>query len=152
MILLIWGVYGIWEDLGTWKILLRCVPMICFQFWEFSKMTQNREVSTFFSAAGFCPKQFKRCYLPAKAPPREWFRLLPKPGCKEIGFRRFPWILKFYTITEAHKQYSLLDTIFNYIFDFGHPGKHLYLSPKNPLHVGRRSRPACSRFSFCVCL
>ena len=32
---------------------------------------------------------------------------------------------KFYTVNEAHKQYSLLDTIFNYIFYFGPPGKHL---------------------------
>ena len=36
----------------------------------------------------------------------------------------------FWTINEAHKQYSLLDTIFNYIFYLGPPGKHLYLSPK----------------------
>ena len=28
------------------------------------------------------------------------------------------------------------------------PGKHLYLSFQNPLHVGRRSRPTCSRFSW----
>ena len=40
-------------------------------------------------------------------------------------------------MNEAHKQYSLLDTIFNYIFYFGPPGKHLYLSPQNPLLVGR---------------
>ena len=25
-------VYGIWEDWGAWKILLRGVPMICLQF------------------------------------------------------------------------------------------------------------------------
>ena len=42
-----------------------------------------------------------------------------------------------YTINEAHKQYSLLDAIFNYIFYFGPPGNHLYLSLQNPLHVGR---------------
>ena len=30
---------------------------------------KNREASTFFSAAGFCPKQYKIFYLPAKAPP-----------------------------------------------------------------------------------
>ena len=51
------------------------------------------------------------------------------------------------TINEAHKQYSLLDTIFNYIFYLGPPGKHLYLSTQNQLHVGRRSRPTCTRFS-----
>ena len=30
----------------------------------------------------------------------------------------------------VHQQYSLLDTMFNYIFDFGPPGKYLDLSPK----------------------
>ena len=45
------------------------MPMICVQIWKFPKMTPNREVSTFFSAAGFCPKQCKRLYLPANAPP-----------------------------------------------------------------------------------
>ena len=38
-------------------------------------------------------------------------------------------------INEAHKQYSLLDTISNYICYFGPPGTHLYLSPQNQLHV-----------------
>ena len=37
-------------------------------------------------------------------------------------------------MNEAHKQYSLLDTIFDYIFYFGPPGKYLYLSFQNPLH------------------
>ena len=49
----VFAVYGIWEDLTAWKTLLRDMPMICLQFWEFSKMTQNREVSTFFPATGF---------------------------------------------------------------------------------------------------
>ena len=39
-------------------------------------------------------------------------------------FGRFPLTFRFYTINEAHKQYSVLDIIFNYIFDFGPPGKH----------------------------
>ena len=30
---------------------------------------------------------------------------------------------------EAQEQYSLIGTIFNYIFDFGPPGKYLDLSP-----------------------
>ena len=29
------AVYGIWEDLAAWKILLQGVPMIGLQFWEF---------------------------------------------------------------------------------------------------------------------
>ena len=49
--------------------------------------------------------------------------------------------IQIYIEIEAQEQYSLIDTIFNYIFDFGPPGKYLYLSPKNPLSVGRRSRP-----------
>ena len=47
------------------------------------------------------------------------------------------------TINEAHKQHSLLSTIFYYIFNFGRPGQHLYLSTQNLLHVGRLR---CSRF------
>ena len=38
---------------------------------------------------------------------------------------RFPAKFRFYYINEAHKQYSLLDTIFSYIFYLGPPGKHL---------------------------
>ena len=69
-------------------------------------------------------------------------RLSPKQN-----FGKCPWIFIFYTINEAHKQYSLLDTIFNYILYLQPLGKYLYfLSPQNPLHVGRRSRPTCSRF------
>ena len=41
---LIFAVYGFWEGLAACKILLRGVPMICLQFWKFSKMTQHREV------------------------------------------------------------------------------------------------------------
>ena len=41
-------------------------------------------------------------------------------------------------MNEAHKQYSLLDTKFNYIFYIGPPGTYLYLSPQNSLHVGGR--------------
>ena len=56
LIFLIFAVYGIWDDLGAWKILLRYVPMICIQFWEFSKMIQNREVSTFFCSSWILPQ------------------------------------------------------------------------------------------------
>ena len=34
----------------------------------------------------------------------------------------------------------------------GPPGEYLYLSPKNTLRVGRRSRPTCSRFSLSLCI
>ena len=39
-------------------------------------------------------------------------------------FGNLPWKFSFYGINGARKQYSLLDTIFNYIIDFGPPGKH----------------------------
>ena len=47
-------------------------------------------------------------------------------GCRQIS-------LQIYILypNEAHKQYSLLDTIFDYIFYFGPPGTHFYLSPQN---------------------
>ena len=54
-----------------------------------------------------------------------------------MGFRQISLKTYIYTINEAHKQYSLLDTIFNYIFYLGPPGTYLYLSPQNSLHVGR---------------
>ena len=38
-------------------------------------------------------------------------------------------------MNEAHEEYSLLDTIFNYIFDFGPSEKHQYLSPHAGRHV-----------------
>ena len=42
-------------------------------------------------------------------------RLLPKQGCKDIYFWLIFLKMLISTINEAHKQYSLLDTIFNYI-------------------------------------
>ena len=75
-------------------------------------------------------------------------RVAPKGRMFLIGFRSFSDKFEFYTRNHSHKQSSLLDTIFNYIFYFGAPGKYLYLSPQNPLSVGRRSRPRDSRFSL----
>ena len=62
---------------------------------------------------------------------------------RESVFGTFPWKCWFYIINEAHKQYSLLDTIFNYIFYVGPPGKHLYLGTQNQLRL-----PNCSRFTY----
>ena len=45
---------------------------------------------------------------------------------------------------------SLLDTIFNYMFDFGPPGKYIHLSPQNQLSVGQGSWPRDSQFSRLV--
>ena len=56
---------------------------------------------------------------------------------RKLVFGIFPSIFRFDTINEAHKQYSLLDTIFDYIFDLGPAGKYLYESQANLLHVGR---------------
>ena len=65
-----------------------------------------------------------------------------------IGFRIFSERINFYVRNQSCKQSSLLNAIFNYIFDFGPPGTYLYLSPQSSLSVGRRSRPRDSRFSW----
>ena len=53
-------------------------------------MIQNREVSTCFLVAGFCPKQYKRFHLPAKAPPSSVSAQFPE----HLGFNEIePWIL-----------------------------------------------------------
>ena len=49
----------------------------------------------------------------------------------KLVFGRCPLSFELYTINEAHKQYSLLDIIFNYICYFEPPGTLLYLSPQN---------------------
>ena len=66
-------------------------------------------------------------------------RAVPKGRMFLIGVRSFSDKFEFYTRNHSHKQSSLLDTIFNYIFYFGAPGKYLHLSPK--------TRPTDSRFS-----
>ena len=52
-------------------------------------------------------------------------RLLPKPECSEMRFQQISWKFESYTRNEAHKQYSLVDTILNSIFYVGPPGTHL---------------------------
>ena len=49
-------------------------------------------------------------------------------------------------MTETHKQFSLVDEMFEYIFSFGPLGYHLYKIQENLLHVGRLQRPTCSGF------
>ena len=44
-------------------------------------------------------------------------------------------------------QHNPLDDIIYLFFDFRARGTYLYSSPRNPLHVGRRNLPRCSRFS-----
>ena len=46
----------------------------------------------------------------------------------------------FYYISGPHKQYIQVDTIPNYRFHFGLPGKCLYLSPQNTPFWRRRRR------------
>ena len=99
---------------------------------------------TVIDAIGFQQVEFTSSFASAKFTPP---RLSPKQDVGKWVFGRFPSKFKLYTINEAHKQYSLLDTIFHYMFYLGPPGKYLYLSPQNPLHVGRGSRPTCSGFS-----
>ena len=49
-------------------------------------------------------------------------------------------------MNEAHKQYSLLDTVFNYVVYLGPPITHPEKSQENLLHVGRLRWPTCSGF------
>jgi hypothetical protein len=63
----------------------------------------------------------------------------PKDFClsqdvRKLLWGRCPWYLIVYNINEAHKQCSLIDAIFNYMFSFGHPGKHLWRRQQNRLH------------------
>ena len=89
-----------------------------------------------------------RSRLRVDRPNIEFSDLSLSQDVRKSVFGRFPWKCWFYTTNETHKQYSLLDTIFSYIFHFGPPGKHLYLSHPNLLHVGRQSRPTCRRFPW----
>ena len=45
MIFLNFAVYGIWDDLAAWEIVLGNVPMICLQFLDFFKYTESRSVN-----------------------------------------------------------------------------------------------------------
>ena len=68
-----------------------------------------------------------------KASRRSVFGKRENPGylLVNLDFLRFWPIsleIEFFTRNEAQEQHSLLDTIFDYIFYFGPPGKYLYLS------------------------
>ena len=55
---------------------------------------------------------------------KEYWVLVSEPGfC--LGFGPFPWKSNSFTRNAAQEQHSLLDTIFDYIFYFGPPGKYL---------------------------
>ena len=58
-------------------------------------------------------------------------RPVPKTGWRRGSILGFSLKKKCCYINGHHKQYILVDTIFNYIFHFGLPGKCLYLSPQN---------------------
>ena len=75
-ILLIFAVYGIWEDLDAWKTVLRDMPMICLHFFGIFKNDPKSRSVNIFSAADFCSKQYKKNYLPAKASPRHPFNVM----------------------------------------------------------------------------
>ena len=68
-----------------------------------------------------------------------YYRLVAKPGCWEICLRHISLQMKFYITKETHKQYSLLDTVFDYILYFGPPRKHPYSRSPHPSHVGQRN-------------
>ena len=53
----------------------------------------------------------------------------------KLLFGTCPWIFRLYSIHAVHKQYSLLDTTFNYIVSLKPPGTYFWLSHPNSLHV-----------------
>ena len=67
--------------------------------------------------------------------------------CWTGPFSGFPLKSTFYSINGHPKQYILVDTIFNYRFHFGLPGKYLYLSRQNTPLCLRRSRRQKDVFS-----
>ena len=67
-----------------------------------------------------------------------------------VHFRAFLEKPRFCYRNGHHKQYILVDTIFNYRFHFGLPGKCLYLSPQNTPFWRRRSRRQKGVFSGLV--
>ena len=64
-----------------------------------------------------------------------------------VHFRVFLEKPRFCYRNGHHKQYILVDTIFNYRFHFGLPGKCLYLSPQNRPFWRRWSRRQKGVFS-----
>ena len=96
-------------------------------FLDFSRMYNSENQSFFFQ--GGCREAFAESSGRHLTTPR----VVPKGRMFLIGFRSFSDKFEFYTRNHSHKQSSLLDTIFNYIFHFGAPGKYLYLSPQNRL-------------------
>ena len=64
---MIFAVYGIWEDLGAWKILLRDVPMICLHFFYFfGKLPKIEKCQHFFQRLNFAKKKYKKMICQAK--------------------------------------------------------------------------------------
>ena len=72
------AVYCIWQNFVPRTILLRSVAVICLQFWKCWENIRNDMCAHFCSAAKFGPKQYKKIFWPAKAPPR----LKPGANCR----------------------------------------------------------------------
>ena len=63
----------------------------------------------------------------------------------------FPSTFQFHIINETQKQYSLLDTKFNYIMYFEPPWKRLYLSPQTHyMWAGEAGRHVVCFLCFCI--
>ena len=84
-VFLFFAVHGILEDLGAWKILLRCV-CVCADdlptilgIWKWPQIEKCKQSSL---AAGCSPKQYERLCLPAKA--------LPRRGSYTGSFQLYP--------------------------------------------------------------
>ena len=58
-----WPVYGIWEDLGAWKIVLRDMPMIC--------LPKIEKCQHFFQQLDFAPNSIKDLICQPKLRPAD---------------------------------------------------------------------------------
>ena len=78
------------------------------------------------------------CRPPPQTPtPANYEGLRPSNSPQEIGKTIGAGL--YYSMNEAHNQYNLLDTIFDYVFYFGPPGKYLQKSQESGLSSEKQS-------------
>ena len=75
---------------------------------------------------------------------KSWYGLVPIAGCWEEAFRNMSSNINIFIISSAHKQYLLLGTVYEYLFNFGPPGSYLHKHQENHLPVGRLRCPTHS--------
>ena len=91
----LFAVYGIWEDLGAWKILLRDMPMLCLQILEFARMTETSRSANIFQRLDVAPNCIKDFIYQPKVRPANFYSLT---------IRILTTTLIIITITTTNKQ------------------------------------------------